>query len=202
MRTATQIEPVALPVDFQILICRNGLDEFDLEGLARFFEMGNRLIAAPDFPHESFVLRNDLAHFLFDRRKIFGREGLGAEEIVIEAIVDHRTDGDLRARIKHLHGFGEHMGAIVADQFQSARIFTIDEIDFGIARERIGEISQHAIERHGDRSLGKRGRDGFGNIEAGRAGGELTLRAVLESDGNHVISCCSLADTGRRKRVC
>ena len=38
MRAAAEIEPVALLVDFQILIRRNGVDQFDLEGLAVLLE--------------------------------------------------------------------------------------------------------------------------------------------------------------------
>ena len=59
--------------------------------------------------------------------------GVVAEEVVIEAVLDHRTDGDLRARIKRLHRLGQHMRGVVADKFQRARIIAVDEFDFGVA---------------------------------------------------------------------
>ena len=48
MRAAAQIEPIALPVDLQILVAGNRVDELDLERLAMRLEPGLRLIAAPD----------------------------------------------------------------------------------------------------------------------------------------------------------
>jgi hypothetical protein len=48
--------------------------------------------------------------------------GMHALEIVIEAVLDHRTDGHLRARPQLLHGLGHHMRGIVPDQLQRARI--------------------------------------------------------------------------------
>ena len=72
--------------------------ELDLEGLAHVSESLLRLLARPHFLGERFVARDDLAHFFLDDRQVFGRERLVAEEIVVEAILDHRTDRDLGAR--------------------------------------------------------------------------------------------------------
>ena len=97
VRAAAQIEPVALLVDFQLLIFGDGVDQLDLEGLALVAKYLLRLVARPDFLGERFVAGDDLAHLLFDGVEILRRERLVAEEIVIEAVVDHRPDGDLRA---------------------------------------------------------------------------------------------------------
>ena len=40
----------------------------------------------------------DLPHFLFDLLEVFGREGRGAVEIVIKAVLDGRTDAELGLR--------------------------------------------------------------------------------------------------------
>ena len=134
MRAAAEIEPFALLIDFQILIRRDRIDEFDLEGLAMRLEPVLGLIARPDFlgerPSRAMISR----HLLFDGGEILRRERLVAEEIVIEAILDHRADRDLRAGIKRLHGLGQHMRGIVADEFQRARVFAVDELDFRVAR--------------------------------------------------------------------
>ena len=61
---------------------------------------------------------DDLAHLLFDLRAGLRGERLVAGEIVVEAVLDHRADGDLGAGTQLLHGFGQHVGAVVADQFQ------------------------------------------------------------------------------------
>ena len=43
--------------------------------------------------------------------KSSGVKGVVAIEVVIEAVLDHRADGDLRAGKKLLHRLGQHMGA-------------------------------------------------------------------------------------------
>ena len=54
--------------------------------------------------------------------QVFQRERLVAEEVVIEAVLDHRADGDLRARPQRLHRLGQHVRGVVPDQFQRARV--------------------------------------------------------------------------------
>ena len=139
MRAAAKIEPVALLVDFYLLVFRDGVDQLDLEQLALVAKNLLRLIARPDFLGEGFVARDDLAHLLLDRGEVFRRERLVAEEIVIKAVVDHRPDGDLRAGPQRLHGFGEHVRGVVADEFERPRVVAGQELDFGVVLDRIGQ---------------------------------------------------------------
>ena len=155
MRAAAQIEPVALLVDFQFLVFGDGVDQFDLEVLALVAKHLLGLVARPHFLGEGFVARDDLAHLLFDRGQVFRREGLVAREVVIEAVLDHRPDGDLGAGPERLHGFGQHMRGVMPDQFQRARVLAIEEFDFCVLPDRVGEIGDDAVERHRDRALGQ-----------------------------------------------
>ena len=138
MRAAAEIEPVALLVDLDLLVFRNGVDQLDLEALALVAEDALGLLARPHFLGERFVARDDLAHLLLDRGEILRRERLVAEEVVIEAVLDHRADGDLRAGPQRLHGFGQHVRGVVADQFERARVVAGEELDLGVALDRIG----------------------------------------------------------------
>src|SRR3712207_8159667 len=45
-------------------------------------------------------------------------------EVVIEAVVRRRPEGDLRARIQVLHRFGEDVGEVVADKLQRSEEHT------------------------------------------------------------------------------
>ena len=154
MRPAAEVEPIALLVDVQVLAGRNRVDQFALEGLALLLEKVERLIARPDFLHNRPVARNYLAHLLLDDRQVFDRERRLAIEIVIEAVLDHRADGDLRARKKLLHRLGQHMRGVMTNKFQRARIFAIYELDLRVAVDGRGEIGKRAVEGHGDRALG------------------------------------------------
>ena len=146
-----------------------------------------RLVARPHLLGEGFVAGDDLAHLFLDRVEILGRERLVAEEIVIEAVLDHRSDGDLRARPQRLHCFGEHVRGIVADEFERARIVAGQELDFRIMLDRIGKVGKRAVERHRHRALGERRRNAFGDIEAGGVGRVFPTRAVRKGHGDHFM---------------
>ena len=167
-----------------VSVGRDSVDQLDLEHLAVVAEYLLGLFAVPDFLGEGFVARDDLAHLLFDRGKILRRERLVAEEVVIEAVLDHRADGHLRARPQRLHGFGEHMGGVVPDQLQRAGVVAGDEFDSGVVLDRIGEIDHGAVERHRHGALGERGRNALGDVEAGGVLGEFAFRAVGEGEGD------------------
>ena len=184
MRTAAQIEPVALLVDLDGLVGRDRIDQLDLEHLAVVLEHLLGLFAGPDFLGERFVARDDLAHLLFDRGKILRRERLVAEEIVIEAVLDRGADGHLRARPQRLHRFGQHMGAVMPDQLQRAGVVAGDEFYSRITLDRVGKVRDHAIQRHRHRALGQRRRDAPGDIEAGDVLGEFALGAIGEGEGD------------------
>ena len=172
-----------------------------LNSLALVAEHLLGLLAGPHFLGEGFVARDDLAHLLLDRREVLRRERLVAEEVVIEAVLDHRADGDLRAGPQRLHRLGEHMRGVVPDQFERARVLAGDELDLGVLLDRVGEVGDHAVERHRDRALGERGRNALGDVEAGDAVGEFAARAVGKGQGDHRSdSCGSLPRTSVGKR--
>jgi hypothetical protein len=40
-----------------------------------------------------------------------------------------------------------------------------NEFDPGVALDRIGEVGERTVDRHGHRAFGQRGRDAFGDVE-------------------------------------
>ena len=148
MRAAAEVEPVALRVDLQILVLGDGVDQFDLVGLALVAKHLLGLVARPDLLGERPVAADDLAHLLLDDRKILRRERLVAREIVVEPVLDHRADRHLRSRPQFLHGFGQHMRGVVADEFQRARIVAGDDLDLAGLAERIGEVADGRRRAH------------------------------------------------------
>ena len=197
---AAKVGPIALAIKLDLLVERNGVDEFDLECFAFLLEEAFRLVARDHRLGEGLVARDDLAHALLDRREILGRERLVAEEVVIEPVLDHRPDRHLRAGPQRLHRLGQYVRRVVSNESKRPRVVTRDEFEGRILRDRIGEIDDFAVAHRGDRALGKRGRDGFGDVEAGDAGLKGAHRAVGKGDVYHQNSLCSLADTNRRKR--
>jgi len=70
------------------------------------------------------------------------------------------------------------------DQLQRARIVAVDELDFRIVFDCVGEVGDHAIQRHRHGALGQRRRDALGDIEAGDAFGEFAPGSVGEGEGD------------------
>jgi hypothetical protein len=76
------------------------------------------------------------------------------------------------------------MRAIVPDQLQRARVVAGDEFDARIMLDRVGEITDHAVERHRHGALGQRRRDPPGDVEAGGVFVEFAFGAVGEGEGD------------------
>ena len=190
MRAAAEIEPVALLVNLDLLIWRNGVDQLDLEVLAHVAEGLLRFLARPHFLGEGPVAGDDFLHLLFDDGEVFQRERLVAEEVVIKTILDHRADGHLRARPQRLHRFRHDVRGVVPDQLQRARVVAVDEFNFGVALDRIGEIRERAVQRHGDGAFGQGRRNALGDVEPGGALGVIPACAVGKCQRNlrHVLS--------------
>ena len=107
-----------------------------------------------------------------------------------------------------LHRLGHDMGGVVPDQFQRARIVAGDDLDLGVLVDRVGEVGEHAVERHRHGLLGERRRDALGDLEAGGAAGIFPGLAVGEGDddlatlgGRLQIAERELESRGGRGRV-
>ena len=114
------------------------------------------VVAVHDLASERGVARDDFAHLGLDDRQILRRERLVAREIVIEAVLDHRPDGHLRAGVELLHGFRHDMGRVVTDQRQRLLVFPGEDADLGVGLDRLGEVLDLPVKRHGDSLLGQR----------------------------------------------
>ena len=117
---------------------------------------------------ERRVAGDDLAHLGFDLGQIVGRERLVAREVVIEAVVDHRTDRDLRAGIELLHGLRHDMRRVMADQLERFGIVARQELDRGVIVDGRFEVGELAVEAHRHRALGERRRDRLGDVQPGK----------------------------------
>src|SRR4029077_11705339 len=106
MRPRAHVEPIALAVDGDLLVLRDLTDPFGLEALAVLAEIIGDAVAAPDLARDLLVAVDDLAHALLDGGEIVRREGRVPGEVVIEAVLDRGSEGDLGAGIELLDRLG------------------------------------------------------------------------------------------------
>ena len=121
-------------------------------------------------------------HLGFDLRQIVGRERFVAREIVIEAVVDGRTDGHLGAGIKRLHCHGEDMRRVVADQFQRLVVLLGDDADFGVVLDRAEQVPFLAVHFQDQRRLGQARTDGGRDLGARHAARKRHRLAIRQGD--------------------
>jgi hypothetical protein len=133
VRPAAEVEPLALAIERHVLVGRDALDDLGLVLLADGLEVGDGLVAVPDLADDLLVAVDDLGHALFDRREVVRAERLVAGEVVVEAVLDVRADGHLRAGEQLLHRFGQHVGRVVADGVQRVGVVAVDELDLAAA---------------------------------------------------------------------
>ena len=127
------------------------------------------------------MIRLDRRQVLVGERAVFWRE------IVIEAVVGGRPEGDLRAGEQRLHRFGEDVGIVVPRQFQRIGLVARgDQRERAIAGERPAEIDQLSIDAGGERRLGEAGADRRGDVSRSRSRRHFAHGTVGKADLEHV----------------
>jgi len=185
VRAAAHVEPVvARPVNGQGLIVRQFRRPFRLEAFALLLPPADQLLAAPLLAAQRLVGGDDLAHFGFDRGQVLIGEGpvLG-REVIVEAIVGRRTEGDLRAGKQRLDRFGQNVGEIVPRQFQRLGLVPRrDQRELGIRGEGSGQVNQFAIDTRRQGRLGQAGADCRRHVGRSRASGHFAHGTIGQAD--------------------
>ena len=203
VRAAAKVKPVALLVDRDRFARRDDVvDDPRLVVFADLLERLDGLVLVPDLADDGIVGINNRPHLGFDLFEILRRERLFAGKIVIEAIIDDWANRDLRVGIQLLHRLGEHMGRIMADQFEAFGIIRRNEFDLRVAVERAHQISQLAINPGGERLLGKGIGNRFCDVKGRRALFIFADGAVWQGYFDHglIFSCILALCTARQIR--
>ena len=171
VRTAAQVHPVRLTVQADFLGGGNAGDDFGLVDLALIPEELDRIVAAHDTPRDLVIGFRQVAHALFDRDQVLGRERPLVGEIVVEAVFDHRADRHLRIGKQLLHRLRQQVRGGVADDLQPFGVPVRDDGEPHVTVDDVRRVDQLAVDLAGERGLGQPGtdvrrylldRDGFG----------------------------------------
>jgi len=128
------------------------------------------------------IARLDLRHFLLDFLEVLGRKGSGAIEIVIEPVLDGRTDAELGFRVQFEDGGREQVRGGVPVNVERFRVLGGEELDIRVGFERAREIIQFAVHLGDDRRVGEAGADRLGDIEGTCALRRRPFTAVGQRD--------------------
>src|SRR5215471_1204678 len=117
VRPAAEVDEVALLVEGDGGRV-DAADDLHLERLALLLEEADGFLASELRALEGGVGLGQLAHPRFDPLEVLRREGLGLGEVVVEAVLDGRTDGDLDLGEELLHGLRHEMRRGVTERGQ------------------------------------------------------------------------------------
>jgi hypothetical protein len=140
-------------VQRHVLARRDRGDDLGLVVFADRLEVGHRFVARQHLAGDRLVLLGQFGHLLFDRSQVVRGERALVREVVVEAVFDHRADGDLGVREQFLDGVRQQVGGRVADHVQAFRILVGDDGEVGILLDQEGGIDHLAVDLAGQRGL-------------------------------------------------
>ncbi len=183
--TPAEVDEIALPVDRDLLV---GRDLADDRGLVVFPLIAEKLdggVPVPHLPAHRLVALGDLGHLGLDGLQILRGEGPPIGEIVVEAVLDDRADGDLGLGEQLFHRLRQQVGGGVPNHFQTFLVPTGKDGDPGLVRNNMGEIDQPAIHLARHRRFGEIRADVLGDLADRHRMVVLLLGPVGQLDGWH-----------------
>jgi hypothetical protein len=167
------------------LVADDVLDELDLVVLALGAVALEGLRGGDLLAHERLVGLDVGAHLLLDAREVGVRQVLavGQVDVVVEALLDRRADGDLHPGVQLEHGRGEDVRGVVADEVQRVLPGALGhDLQRLAGQQRHPEVADLSGLLDGERRLGQAGADGRRGVGARGAVREVEGVAVGEGD--------------------
>ena len=110
VRSGTQVSELSLGIERDLCVFRKVFDQLHLVRFFLLTEVRNRLITRLGEACEGQVLLHDLLHLCFDLLEIIIRQLSLKVDVIVEAVVDGRTDRELCFRIQALDCLSHDMG--------------------------------------------------------------------------------------------
>ena len=185
MGTCAEVCEIALFVEGNLCIFRKVINKHDLVILAFVLEELQCFAAAYHFLDQRNVFFGNLGHFFFNGCKIFLAEYMVRVQIIIEAVINSRSNGKLGAREQMLDSLRHHMGSGMAQSKEAFLIFLGKKFNFTAIYNGITEICQFTVHLSHNGIPAKAVGNGFRSIGQGNGRFKLLFLAVFQFDCNH-----------------
>ncbi len=179
---ATEVGERPVGVDRDHLVVAEFADPLQLERIVGEAAVG--LVAIDHLAHEGVVGPHHLDHPGLDRRDVLGRERPRHLEVVVEPVLDRRTESDAGLGEDLPDGGGEHVGGRVPQHLERRRIALGEDRHCGAIVERSTQITDRPVDGDRHRGAGEAGTDRGRQVGAGRPRRQLARRAIGEGHGN------------------
>ena len=186
VRTLTQIGEVTLCISgyMTVLQLRNQLTFITLSFVAKRFQC---LCLGDGFLHQCLFLRAQLVHLVLDSRKvrILDNYALRRHHVVIESVLNSRTDTELNARIQLLQRLCHQVRTGVPESMLCLRIIPFMQLDRAILGNGIIELYDLIIDTCAKNVLRQTTADTLSYLQRRHAVLILTDTPIRKSNFNH-----------------
>jgi hypothetical protein len=166
VRTPTQVDEAAVPIDGDLVSFGDVVEAGELELLAPLREQGPRLVARQDLARELGVLGDDAAHLGLDALEILGSDALRNPKVVLELLdVIASARVDLGPRPEPLHGVGHHVLGGVPDHLARLRVAGGHDAERSTAQDRCAQVEPLVRKLAGQRARSETRSDLAGDLE-------------------------------------
>ena len=165
-------------------------NQFALEGLTFGGKLLEHLVLRHVTAHDGLLLAGQFEHLLLDLREVGLLDVLtiGRHYVIVEAILDGRTDTELDAGIEFLQSLGEQVGRRVPERMLALLGIPFVEIDVRIASNGACQVPHFVAHLGNEYILCETWADRLSHLEGRYAVLELPYRLVGKSDFDHRIT--------------
>ena len=187
MGSSAEVCELPLRVERDALPLWQIVDELDLVRLSCLLKELKRFLAADFLSLEPQVLLDNLLHFLFDIREIALAQLAIHIDVIIEAVVDGRTDGklDVLFLVEALECLSKDMRCGMAQSPTSVCIFKRQKGNGSIVREWCHEIHGLAVKLRSKDFFGQAVAHALDEIRDGRSLCDFAHSAILQGNLQH-----------------
>ena len=140
MRAAAQVGELAVGIVSDGTVFQFG-DEFLLVLVALLGEIGHGIGLGDLDAAEVLLLAGELQHLVLDGLEIGIREGTAVHvHVIVEAVLDGRSDTELHAGEKGFQGLGHQVGRGVPEHFLGFVILPFEQADFHVLRDGTHQV--------------------------------------------------------------
>ena len=146
VRAGAEVDELALAVEADDRVIGQLVDQLHLVGLVALGHERDGLLPGQLKALDAQIFLDDLLHLALERGQHVGREGDLGVEVVVEAAVDSRADGQLGRGVEALDGLCEDMRSGVVEDVCTALVGEGEELDVVACGEGTGECGQLAVD--------------------------------------------------------
>ena len=131
------------------------LTELDLVGLFHFLELCNSVSGRELELFKSQVLLDYLLHLSLYLLQFFGSEGLFEVEVVVESVVDSRTNSQLSTGVESLYSLSEDVGSGMPEGLFAVECIEGADLKLAVAVDDSADVLYFAVYLYAAGSLVK-----------------------------------------------